>query len=64
MIATEQGTVFTINKKKDEGGEITQSKFGFKSGRHLGPIVAMQRCPDALKYFLSVGDWTARVLNI
>lgn len=61
-MGTEQGTVFTINKKKDEGGEVSQTKFGFKWGRHLGPIIAMQRCPDSLKYFLTVGDWTARVI--
>jgi dynein intermediate chain 2 len=64
LVGTEQGTVFTINKKKDEGGEVSQTKFGFKWGRHLGPIVAMQRCPDSLKYFLTVGDWTARVYYI
>lgn len=59
LVAAEQGTVFLANKKKNEA-EIT-SQFGFKWGRHLGPITGIQRCPISTKFFLTVGDWTARV---
>lgn len=61
LIGSEQGTIFQANKKKNEA-EI-QYRFGFKWGRHLGPVTGMQRCPVATKFFLSVGDWTARVIN-
>jgi dynein intermediate chain 2 len=47
------------SKKKNEA-EI-QFRYGFKWGRHLGPVSGMQRCPVATKVFLTVGDWTARV---
>jgi len=59
LIGAEQGTIFQANKKKNEA-EI-QYRFGFKWGRHLGPVTGMQRCPVSTKCFLSVGDWTARV---
>jgi dynein intermediate chain 2, axonemal len=62
LIGAEQGTIFQANKKKNEA-EI-QYRFGFKWGRHLGPVTGMQRCPVATKFFLSVGDWTARVRKI
>ena len=39
-----------------------QFRYGMKGGKHLGPVLGMQRCPYATKYFLSVGDWTARVI--
>ena len=59
LLATEQGTIFIVNKKKTEG-EIGQ-KLGLTSGRHLGPIVGMQRNPTNFKFILTVGDWTARI---
>jgi len=58
LFGTEQGIIFLANKKKNDS-EITG--FGLKSGRHLGPILGMKRCPAFLKFFLTVGDWTARV---
>lgn len=59
LIVTEQGTIFLSNKKKNEA-DISQ-KYGFSWGRHLGPITGVQRCPHVNKYFLTVGDWTARI---
>lgn len=59
LIVTEQGTIFLANKKKHDA-EISQ-KYGFTWGRHLGPITGIQRCPFANKYFLTVGDWTAKI---
>jgi dynein intermediate chain 2 len=59
LIGTEQGTIFQANKKKNEA-EI-QYRFGFHKGKHLGPVLGMQRCPSIFKFFLTIGDWTARV---
>lgn len=59
LLGTEQGVLFIVNKKKTEG-EIGQ-KLGLVSGRHLGPIVGMQRNPTNFKFILTVGDWTARI---
>ncbi|MCQ2816553.1 MAG: hypothetical protein MJ252_04715 [archaeon] len=59
LIATEQGAIFVVNKKKNEG-EMGQ-KLGLNGGNHLGPIVGMQRNPSSFKFILTVGDWTARI---
>ena len=59
LLGTEQGVLFIVNKKKTEG-EIGQ-KLGLIAGRHLGPIVGMQRNPTYFKFILTVGDWTARI---
>lgn len=60
LAGTEQGYIFLANKKPGKAVEIIQ-KFGLNSGKHHGPIYALQRNPLAPKYFLSVGDWTAKV---
>ena len=59
LLGTEQGIIFVVNKKKSEG-EIGQ-KLGLVAGKHLGPIVGMQRNPTSFKFILTVGDWTARI---
>lgn len=59
LIATEQGKIFSINKKKNDAE--FGIRYGFGWGRHLGPIAAMQRNPYVLKSFISVGDWTVRI---
>ena len=59
LLGTEQGIIFIVNKKKSEG-EIGQ-KLGLVAGKHLGPIVGMQRNPTSFKFILTVGDWTARI---
>ena len=30
-------------------------------GRHHGPVYSMQRNPAHLKYFLTIGDWSAKI---
>lgn len=30
-------------------------------GRHLGPIYSIHRSPPNTKYFLTVGDWSAKI---
>ena len=40
--------------------EIT-ARYGLESGRHLGPVYSINRSIPAPKYFLSVGDWSAKI---
>ncbi|CCW70602.1 unnamed protein product [Phytomonas sp. Hart1] len=58
MIGTEQGVILSCNRK----GKTHQEKIGSNSfvGHH-GPVYSVQRNPSFSKYFLSVGDWTARL---
>jgi dynein intermediate chain 2, axonemal len=58
LIGTEQGYILQANKRKTI--EI-QTRFGLESGKHHGPVYALQRNPSHTKFFLSVGDWTAKV---
>jgi dynein intermediate chain 2, axonemal len=44
------------NKKAE-----VQGRWGDESGKHHGPIYSMYRNPIHLKYFLSVGDWSAKI---
>jgi dynein intermediate chain 2 len=68
LVATEQGQVLLCDRKakKDKGSDKTVKQvYGDRGGGHTGPITAVQRNPhpNMLKYFLTVGDWTARVWN-
>jgi dynein intermediate chain 2 len=45
------------NKKTNNGITV----FDNGSGKHNGPIPSIQRNPTHSKYFMTVGDWTARV---
>ena len=58
LIGTEQGYVLQANKRKTI--EV-QQRFGFDTGKHNGPIYALKRNPSHVKYFLSVGDWSAKI---
>jgi len=60
LIGTEQGLVLTANKKLKNKVEIS-TKYGLEIGRHLGPVYAIHRSPVAPKYFMSVGDWSAKI---
>ncbi|KEG12992.1 dynein [Trypanosoma grayi] len=58
MIGTEQGTILSCNRKgKTQADKIGPNTF---NGHH-GPVYSVQRNPFFSKYFLSVGDWTARM---
>jgi dynein intermediate chain 2 len=68
LVGTEQGVVLMLDRKakKDKGSEKSiKTVFGEKGGAHVGPIYSVQRNPGQgmLKYFLTVGDWTAKVWN-
>jgi dynein intermediate chain 2, axonemal len=58
LIGTEQGYTMLINKRKIIE---TSQKFGVAQGKHHGPIYALQRNPSITKYFMSVGDWQAKM---
>ncbi len=63
MVGTESGSIITANKKpKTKAVEIT-TRYGndLATGRHLGPVYSINRSIPNHRYFLSVGDWSAKV---
>jgi len=60
LVGTEQGSILTVNKRPKKKVEIG-AKYGIDSGRHYGPITAIQRNPFHTKYFMTVGDWSVKV---
>ena len=60
LVGTEQGVALSINlrNKKNNGGV---SPFDMGAGKHHGPIYSIQRNPIHTKFFMTVGDWTARI---
>jgi len=61
LVGTEQGIVLSINmrnrKQANKGIQVLDSG----PGKHHGPIYAIQRNPMYTKFFMTVGDWTARI---
>ncbi|NXA35867.1 DNAI2 protein, partial [Eudromia elegans] len=57
MVGTEQGIVITCNRKAKTPPEKISGTY---SGHH-GPVYALSRNPFYPKFFLTVGDWTARI---
>jgi dynein intermediate chain 2 len=57
MVGTEQGVVLSCNRKAKTPAE----RIGTSYGGHHGPVYSLKRHPFFPKYFMSVGDWTARV---
>lgn len=60
LIGTEQGYMFQVNKRPQNAVNITH-RYGLVGGKHHGPVYAIQRNPSLSKYFLTVGDWTAKI---
>eukprot|EP00817_Percolomonadidae_sp_ATCC50343_P002354 CAMPEP_0117424366 /NCGR_PEP_ID=MMETSP0758-20121206/4799_1 /TAXON_ID=63605 /ORGANISM="Percolomonas cosmopolitus, Strain AE-1 (ATCC 50343)" /LENGTH=880 /DNA_ID=CAMNT_0005208101 /DNA_START=129 /DNA_END=2771 /DNA_ORIENTATION=- len=56
MVGTEQGAVVACTRRKNKPTLIDRSYFG-----HHGPIYSVMRNPFIPKYFLTIGDWTAKV---
>jgi hypothetical protein len=52
-----QGSIFSCNRKAKNPADRVKYVL---SGHH-GPLCGLRRNPFSSKYFLSVGDWTARV---
>ena len=60
LVGTEQGIVMAINlrnRKSNNGVQVYDSG----PGKHHGPIYSIQRNPTHNKFFMTVGDWTARI---
>lgn len=57
MVGTEHGCVIPGNRK----GKTPNEKFMPKFNAHVGPVYALQRNPNFLKNFLSVGGWSAKI---
>jgi hypothetical protein len=49
--------LFDRNRKQNNG--ITVYDMG--PGKHHGPIYSIQRNPSHTKFFMTIGDWTARM---
>lgn len=60
LLGTEQGVVATLNARNRKGPSGGVS-FTSKSGKHHGPIYSIERNPFLPRYFMTVGDWTARM---
>jgi dynein intermediate chain 2 len=48
------------NRKPKKNVEIT-ARYGLEQGRHLGPVCSINRSLPNTRYFLTVGDWSAKV---
>jgi dynein intermediate chain 2 len=59
LIGTEQGVIMLVNKKQKK--IETNFRFGTVQGRHHGPVYRIERNPHIQKYFMSVGDWQAKM---
>lgn len=60
LVGTEQGIVMSINlrnRRSNNGIAVYDSG----PGKHHGPIYSIQRNPTHNKFFMTVGDWTARI---
>ena len=60
LVGTEQGIVMQINlrnRKQNNGVHV----FDTGRGKHHAPIYAIMRNPIHNKFFMTVGDWTAKV---
>lgn len=57
MVGTEQGQIFSCNRKAKN--PVDRVKYTLQG--HHGPVYGLRRNPFASKFFLSIGDWTARV---
>jgi dynein intermediate chain 2 len=58
MVGTEQGYIIQAQRRKQ--AEVS-ARFAMEGGRHHGPVYSMQRNPAHLKYFLTIGDWSAKI---
>lgn len=60
LVGTEQGVVLAVNlrnRKQNNGVSVYDNG----PGKHHGPIYSIQRNPTHNKFFMTIGDWTARI---
>jgi dynein intermediate chain 2 len=64
LVGSEQGCALLVERKPNKDGDSQKSLkaiYGEQVGRHHGPIYSVSRNPVVTKFFLTVGDWTARL---
>jgi len=64
LVGTEHGLILACSKKPKKAVEVgtwfgAEDRGGY--GRHFGPVYAVKRNPYQPKFFISVGDWCAKV---
>lgn len=60
LIGTEQGSVLGVNlRNRKINNGVTSYDNG--PGKHHGPIYSIQRNPTHHKFFMTVGDWSAKI---
>eukprot|EP00750_Incisomonas_marina_P031465 INCI8175.1.p1 GENE.INCI8175.1~~INCI8175.1.p1 ORF type:complete len:600 (-),score=120.55 INCI8175.1:1817-3616(-) len=59
LVGTEQGAVVAVNTRTVAKNGTTLFTTG--TGKHHAPITSIQKNPTFGKFFLTVGDWTARI---
>ncbi len=60
LVGTQQGSVVSVNlrnRKLNNGISL----FDEGAGKHHGQIYSIQRNPTHNKFFMSIGDWTAKI---
>jgi len=64
LIGTEHGMILSCSKKPKKACEVG-SWFGSEErggyGKHFGPVYSVKRNPFHVKFFLTVGDWSAKM---
>lgn len=60
LVGTEQGTVMSVNlrNRKLNNGVMAYDN---GPGKHQGPVFSIQRNPTHNKFFMTIGDWTAKI---
>ena len=66
LVGTEQGIVASVNlrnRKITNGVTINNgvSVYDCGPGKHHGPVHSIQRNPTHSKFFMTIGDWTAKI---
>jgi len=60
LVGTEQGTVISVNlRNRKLNNGVTVYDNG--PGKHLGQVFSIQRNPTHNKFFMTIGDWTAKI---
>jgi dynein intermediate chain 2 len=60
LVGTEQGIVLSVNlRNRKQNNGVTVYDTG--PGKHHGPIYSIMRNPTHNKFFMTIGDWTARI---
>merc|ERR1712151_797897 len=64
LVGSEHGIILAATRKPKKAAEVgtwfgSVAKNGY--GQHFGPVYSVKRNPVQVKYFLTVGDWCAKI---